>query len=586
MLQIITEKFYKPGERYETLHRAIFYTNYRTLMRAEPMETPIGVLLPTTGHEGLAAMTCEILEKIEKHPDGNKSGVMVSTGGESLLNDFAAVAAFALDITCTPDLDLARRLLATERPSLGVQSVPSKFIKRTFDRQIISKEGDGLALSQFVTQLVGLERTRFEAAIRAIRQYVTGLHRISDNLSLAYVQLVMSIESLTQGFDGHVAVWTDYEHQKRERIDSALEGLPSEISSKVRDAVLANEHVAAARRFRDFALNHIAPSFFREEAAEIAGPISRGDLNIALQQAYAIRSRYVHALQEIPSQLTVPNMPELVEGETKPALSVAGLARVARHIIMRFIARGPVVEREEFDYRRSLPNVVTLRLAAEYWIANTGGFTYKHGPQRLSALIDQLTSAVLLKVHGAHVTDIRPVLELVEQMVPSLQGAKQRLPLLALYFLFHQWAPPDFRLKQWPALIQKYESDFDRPSVESFVAHLLTDQPLPWTLDQLEDLYTDYFNMRHKVGVTDIGRLLEAAFSLYVAEMNRKAGNEARTRELVALAVEAHPAHAKLRAFEAALTFAPLPEIAWKKVLLPPTQPKAETGTEDKSEHA
>jgi hypothetical protein len=71
MLQIITEKFYKPGERYETLHRAVFSTNCRMLMRAERLDTPIGVLLPTTGLEGLAAMTCEILEKIEKHLDGD-----------------------------------------------------------------------------------------------------------------------------------------------------------------------------------------------------------------------------------------------------------------------------------------------------------------------------------------------------------------------------------------------------------------------------------------------------------------------------------------------------------------------------------
>jgi hypothetical protein len=57
MLQIITEKFYGPGERYETLHRAVFYTNYRILMQAERIETPVGVLLPTTGLEGLAALT-------------------------------------------------------------------------------------------------------------------------------------------------------------------------------------------------------------------------------------------------------------------------------------------------------------------------------------------------------------------------------------------------------------------------------------------------------------------------------------------------------------------------------------------------
>ena len=286
MLQIITEKFYKPGERYETLHRAVFYTNYRMLVRAERMETPIGVLLPTTGLEGLAAMTCEILEKIEKYPHGDKPGVMISTGGASLFNDFAAVTAFALDITCTPDPDLTRRLLSTERPSLGVQSVPSQFIKRTFDRQIISKEGDNLALSQFITQLVGLERKRFESAIRSIRQYVSGLHRIADNLSLAYTQLVMSIESLAQEFEGHIAEWTDYEHRKRVNIDTALEGAPDGISNKVRAAILENEHIAAARRFRDYALTHIAPSFFREEAEQVANPISRVDLSVALKQAY------------------------------------------------------------------------------------------------------------------------------------------------------------------------------------------------------------------------------------------------------------------------------------------------------------
>ncbi|MGD9711460.1 MAG: hypothetical protein AB7V46_05260 [Thermomicrobiales bacterium] len=222
MLQIITEKFYKPGERYETLHRAVFYTNYRMLMHAERMETLVGVLLPTTGLEGLAAMTCEMLEKIEKHPDGDKPGVMISTGGDTLLNDFAAVTAFVLDITCTPDPDFTRRLLATKRPSLGVQSVPSQFMRRTFDSEFISKEGDAAALAQFATQLVGLERKRFEAAMRSIRQYITGLHRIADNISLAYTQLVMSIVSLAQEFDGRIAEWADYDHRKREKIDDAL----------------------------------------------------------------------------------------------------------------------------------------------------------------------------------------------------------------------------------------------------------------------------------------------------------------------------------------------------------------------------
>jgi hypothetical protein len=569
MLQIITEKFYRPGERYETRHRATFYTNYR-MFDIDRLEAPVGVLLKTVGLEGVSALTCEVVEKIEKHPDGDKPGVMISTGGDALLNDFAAVTAFALNITCTPDLDLARRLLATNRPSLGVQAVPSQFIKRTFDGEVIAREPDGAALSGFVRQLVGLERSRFESAMRSVRQYITGLHRISDNLSLAYVLLVMSIESLAQQFDGHVAEWEEYEPRKRHRIDAALADATAETGERVRQAVLMNEHVALARRFRDFAMAHVTPAFFRDEAAAVAGPISRGDLVVGLQQAYAIRSRYVHALEHIPSPLTVGSMPEAIELDDRVGLTIACLARVARHIIRQFVARGPFVEREEFNYQSALPNIVTMRLSSRYWIATTGGFSWKNGPERLSAFLGQTTDAVLLRIPNAKLTDLRPILALAEEIIPGLNDASKRLPLLTLYFLFHQWAGKEFAATQWPGLFERHKSDFDHPSIESYVAHLFTGQKADWTLPQFETLHGSYFGHRHQRDRTNIGRLLEAAFTLHVAELNRVAGNATRARELIAYAVEVHPAHAGLRAFEAGLPADSLPEIAWDRILLPP----------------
>jgi hypothetical protein len=50
-----------------------------------------------------------------------------------------------------------------------------------------------------------------------------------------------------------------------------------------------------------------------------------------------------------------------------------------------------------------------------------------------------------------------------------------------------------------------------------------------------------------------------------VSRKLRRLGLTGRTRELVALAVDAHLSHAALRAFEAALTSDPLPEIVWEK---------------------
>lgn len=577
MLQIITEKFYPPGERYETLHRAVFYTNYR-LLREEKLETPIAVLRPATGFDGLAALTCEIVEKIEKHPDGPAPGVMMSTGGAALLNDFAAVVSFALNITCAPDPNLVRRLLSTERSSLGAEEVPNQLIRRAFDKEVIGNASDEQVLSRFVKQLVGLKRKQFEGAMRSIRRYVMGTHRISDDLSLAYSLFVMSVESLAQKFDGHVAEWADYEQAKRRKIDDALDGTSAEIATKVRNAVLANEHVAAARRFRNFALAHIAPAFFREEASHARGPISRPDLGVALQQAYSIRSGYVHTLAEVPRQLSIRGFPEAIEVEGRATFTFSGLARTARHIITQFVERGETVEREQFDYRHAFPNIVSVPLASEYWIHQTGGFTYKNGPERLTAFLDQWTTAVLLRQPNAAVTDIRLLLRKIEEIVPGLSKASQRLPLLTMYFLFHRLIQPE-RLPKFEDM-ECFVADFNEPSIESFVAHILAKQEPGWTLEQFERLHDVYFKLSRSANATRIGRILEAAFSLYLAELNRIAENEARARDLIALANEACPAHAALRAFEAALTEEALPEIRWDAILLPPPPARANHSNE------
>jgi hypothetical protein len=311
-------------------------------------------------------------------------------------------------VTCTPDPDLTRRLLLAERPSLGIEAVPSRFIRRMFDKDVHARDGEAAALAAFITQLIGLDRERFVGVMRAIRQFVIGSHRLADDLNLAYTLFVTSIESLAQGFDGHVAEWSDYDSRKRNKIDEALKDASDEVAGGVRDAVLSNEHVALARRFRDFAMAHVAPSFFREEAAGAQGPIGRPDLRIALQQAYTIRSGYVHLLRDVPRQLTISDFPEATEVDKKETLSFAGLSRLARHIIMQFIARGCTVERETFNYRGELPGIVTVKLSPEYWVASIGGFDHKSAPVRLSAFLEQISAAVLLRQKDAKLTDLRP----------------------------------------------------------------------------------------------------------------------------------------------------------------------------------
>ena len=153
-----------------------------------------------------------------------------------------------------------------------------------------------------------------------------------------------------------------------------------------------------------------------------------------------------------------------VDGE--PTLTFAGLARVARHVIKRaFVARAPKTEKEEFDWMKDLPGKLTMQMAPQHWIGNPQSFDTTTAKQYLVAFIGQVVGRLLQP--SATITDIRPVLEKVEALVPGLAKPAQRLPMLALHFIFNFLAPEDFRSAGYPTLVETYRGDFETPSIIS-----------------------------------------------------------------------------------------------------------------------
>lgn len=85
----------------------------------------------------------------------------------------------------------------------------------------------------------------------------------------------------------------------------------------------------------------------------------------------------------------------------------------------------------------------------------------------------------------------------------------------------------------------------------------------------MEELHARYFRERHHASTLPLGRVLEAAFTLTLAEQNRAAGNLTRARELITFAVETCPKHVGLREFEASIRPDDLVAIDWRAILLP-----------------
>lgn len=467
MLQIATGKLFTRAVRRENQLRSMLYTN-AVIGYQESVETVIGKLLPSSSMSiRPQVVVYEFTERIEVAAQG--PDVFVSSGVEPYLQDFAVVVAFALNCVCTPDVDLCRRLTNGQR-GLSTRIAPHTLVRRFFDSEVWCQPEDRQFLAEFTAKLIGLPRQTFLGVMRSLRTYVNGMYRIADDLELAYTLLVASVESLAQDFDGHQSDWESVDERKRTALDGALVGADPAVAQRVRDALLEVEHVALARRFREFALAHTKPEYFRPPASADGPPLARSDLKEALGLAYQSRSKYVHQLKRLPHAVTLGHrFGETAIEERATHLTLQGLARLMRSAIVEFVARQPVVDREPYNYMLESSGVIQVRMAAQYWVGRNEGDIRPLGRDKLEGFLEQL-AAVLLKEPESVITDLRPVLSLAAEFAPKLER-RHRLPYLALYVAFNGYVAEQERAPVPPAVGALIEQELAEAGSEALLAH-------------------------------------------------------------------------------------------------------------------
>lgn len=574
MLQISTGKFYTTTATehlYETIHRGVYYTNYRFF--DDRIVTDVGDILPAARWEDFQTVVCEVTERLPKPDRDILPGDVISAGGQNtMIQDFAALISFSLNVICTPDHNLARQLVSAQRPPLGSFALPRGYISRIFDTDISYQSGDQDTLRSFITELMGLERKHYSGTMRAVRRYVTAMHRMADDLDLAYALLVASIESLAQEFDEFTPQWSDLAEQKRKPVDEALDGVPNETSDKVRTAILKSEHTALKRRFCEFTSHYLQPEFFRNGASEHQSPAGRTDIEIALKHAYDIRSGYIHTLRSLPKNLVrIPSLGDILIVDSRPLLTFNGLARIARHVIMSFAKLSPKIGQEKFDFTSEYPGTIVMNAAPQYWIGNPESYSHYTARMYLNGFLSQIEKC--MAEPAGKVTDMRLVMQKIRELVPSLAKLNQKMPMLALYVLFSYYLPSEER-EEARLFLTNYWQCFEEPSIDSLIAHLVVhvfsggDKP-EWGLEKSEELLKVYISQRHHKNGLNAGPLLGAALILWLAEMHRSSGNETRAIELISYAVEEFPHQKSIYSFERKLKNEPMPEINYMSILLP-----------------
>lgn len=571
MLQIATGKLFSRPVGWENLLRGMLYTN-ANLDPELVVETAAGKLIPSS--RSSIQPTVVVYEMQERMEEEEKApGVLVSCTAEPYLSDFAVVTSFALNCVCSPDIDLARRLTSGKK-GLATHASPHQFVSRFFEPELWCKPEEVAFLEAFAGQLIGLPRQTYLGVMRAIRTYINGMHRIADDLELAYTLLVASVESLAQDFDGHESDWASYDERKRQAVDQALTGADEAVAQRVRDALLTVEHTALARRFREFAIAHTPPKYFRDASLAPGQALSSTDITEALTMAYQARSKYVHQLMRLPTVVVLGHgYGETVLHERKAYLTLQGLSRLMRNVIIEFVARQPSLDREPYPgYYLERTNIIQLRMAPQYWVGNVGEDLLCAGRSKLEGFLEQLVPCQLGE-DGAVLTDLRPVLNAVADAV---LGAKrdQRLPYLALHALFNMVVPVEQKAPVSEGVEKLIQQDLSQPSPEALLVHTVAGKVPGWTLEVHDQTIKSYFKRRGSPSGLRFPRFYEAAVTLDLAERYRIEGDMLNCRRLVALAVESHPGHQLLVELEASIDLDT--PIRGADVLLPSSEPESD----------
>lgn len=537
---------YFDGDCYETLHRAVYFTN---LMRgtADDLSLPVGELqFSTDGGPVVISAT----DRLPKYDGNGEASPHVATGGIELLDDVADVVAFVADAIVVRDPDQARRLIrdATKpgsgraRPRLRRTQTPFRYVSAD----------DGAAISMFMTQLIAMRRPEFDRVMRAIRRVVDASILADSDAALSYSVFVAALESLAVDVEAAPATWNEYDSKKRVVIDRALAGLSEADAERIQTAVLQADALQLRRKFQTFVLQHVDASFYRDEAVDATRPIRSVDLPNALNFAYQARSKSLHEMRALAPELwLLAGSDDTARVDDLNVLALEGLNRLCRHVIRNYVRRARPGVDESFDWRSALPGVVRVPLSPAMWLPGYDLFDAAAGSRLFSAAVQLFTESA--GTTEWTVVDMRTPLRRIEAVLAGESKIERRRPLIATYMLWHRLVVPDLKLPNHERILDKFHTDLDGPQIETLVLSVLFNVTHTWSrADLFAAADRRLEQLRQRKIPLELPARFDSAIQLVVADAHWTDGDRQQARSAIAVAVELDPGNAALIELERA----------------------------------
>lgn len=506
MLQIITGRFFKTEHRHKSDGYGILFSNLNFL---PPLKTIVGELnsSPTLNHKDPMGLVFTYTNQIErKMPDRIVLTEVVRVGDEEIIESFRCLATIGLGAYFSCDKLQVTNVCKDRRIKMDHIGDTQQYNNELFQ-----------AFPDLVQKTLSLSRQNFEALDRCIRQFTYALEVARTNIDLSYSMFVYCLEALAQNFGNDRTEWDDYDSIVKEKLENIFDNLDTEVASQIRTVLLSASHNKLMQRFVEYVSAHISDEYFMK-----ASSVPKSDMRQVLTNLYKTRSEFAHELLPLLDQLR-HNLSEndILRWENQPYLTLNGLIRITRQVIIETIERLPKTEVEDLNWRSLLPGIITVQLAAQHWVHNVDNFDPLIETRRLNGYLTMIDEAVF---NNASLVNIDNVMTEIEKHTPTApQTAK--ISMLTLYALYGNIVGGDL-LEKRNIFFQKYASLFEKCNIEAMLLHLFMPVSNQWKAQECENVFNTYLRKRYKQSHLLLPPRIHVAMMVSIANRYLKEGNK------------------------------------------------------------
>lgn len=234
--------------------------------------------------------------------------------------------------------------------SVGSNLVPRKILPDVFSdtSRLLHEEVE--VLGSWFQKVLSLPRQKYHTVCQALAAYERALHVLSSDPALSYSLLVFVLEALANSHSDYHATWDDVRGQPRAHFDTLFEddrisSIDGSWTDDLRKVLVDVLHPGATRRFTKFALDHISTDLYDASHSTSKSPLRHSRIHQSIQNAYVLRSSFSHALTPLTQFLIGESYrAEEVEQDGQPYLTLWGLFRLVRSIVLEFIEQQETVD--------------------------------------------------------------------------------------------------------------------------------------------------------------------------------------------------------------------------------------------------